>query len=112
VAAVTNPAYEAGRDKHEQYREHVAVSLRASPWSRVIKVSDFTDNAVGLAYTTGPKFSKLTRKYRPLVPLLRELILQPDTPLDSDVKDMIVRQLDNAEDRFAMICHDHNTGAA
>ena len=80
-------------------------SLRASPWSRVIKVSDFTDNAVGLAYTTGPKFSKLTRKYRPLVPLLRELILRQDTPLDSGVKQTIARQFDDAENRFAAICN-------
>jgi hypothetical protein len=44
------------------------------------------------------------------VPLLRGFILQPDTPLDFDVKDLIVRQLDNAEDRFAVICHDDSTG--
>lgn len=39
-----------------------------------------------------------------LVPPLRELILRPDTPLDSDVKDMIARQLSSAEDRLAAIC--------
>jgi hypothetical protein len=38
------------------------------------------------------------------VPPLRELILRPDTPLDSDVKDMIARQLSSAEDRLAAIC--------
>jgi (p)ppGpp synthase/HD superfamily hydrolase len=31
VAAVTNPAYKPGRDKHQQYREHVIASLQASP---------------------------------------------------------------------------------
>jgi (p)ppGpp synthase/HD superfamily hydrolase len=45
VAAVTNPVYEPGRDEHEQYREHVTSSLRANPWARVIKASDFTDYA-------------------------------------------------------------------
>jgi hypothetical protein len=45
VAAVTNPVYASGRDEHEQYREHVAASLLASPWARVIKASDFTDYA-------------------------------------------------------------------
>jgi hypothetical protein len=101
VAAVTNPVYEPGRDEHEQYRDHVAVSLQSSPWARVIKASDFTDNAVGLVHTAGPKLSRLARKYRPLVPVLREFILRPDTPLDHDVKDMIASQLDNAEDRLA-----------
>ena len=48
----------------------------------MIKVSDFTDNAVGLFHTTGPKLSKLAAKYRPLVPTLREFILRPDTPLE------------------------------
>jgi hypothetical protein len=104
VAAVTNPVYEPGRDQHEQYREHVTASLQASPWARVIKVSDCTDNAVGLFYTTGPKLPRLAAKYRPLVPPLRALVLGPDTPLDPGVKDMIARQLSNAEDRLAAIC--------
>ena len=109
VAAVTNPVYEPGRDEHEQYREHVIGSLHASPWARIIKVSDFTDNAVGLIHTTGPKLAKLA-KYRPLVPALCELILRPDTPLEPDVKNMIAGQLRNAEERFAAICCDHEPG--
>ena len=103
VAAVTNPVYQPGRDEHEQYREHVIASLHASPWARVIKVSDFTDNAVGLFYTTGPKLPELAGKYRPLAAPLRELVLRPDTPLGSDVKDMIATQLASAEDRLAAI---------
>ena len=103
VAAVTSPAWEPGRDAGEQYREHVAASLEASPWARVIKASDFTDNAVGLIHTTGPRLARLAGKYRPLAPVLRELILRPDTPLDPDVKDRIAAQFDDAEDRFAAI---------
>ena len=106
VAALTNPVYTPGQDKHEQYREHVMASLQASPWARVIKASDFTDNAVGLIHTTGPKLARLARKYRPLCPVLRELILRADTPLDSDIKQRIAGQLDNAAARFAAICHD------
>ena len=112
VAAVTNPAWQPGRDEQQQYREHVTASLQASPFARIIKVSDFTDNAVGLMHTTGPKLSRLASKYRPLVPVLRELILRPDTPLDPDVKNMIARQLDNAEDRFAAICRENAPGTS
>jgi (p)ppGpp synthase/HD superfamily hydrolase len=103
VAAVTNPVYDPGCDMHEHYREHVIASLDTSPWARVIKVSDFTDNAVGLFHTTGPKLSRLARKYRPLTPVLREFVLRPDTPLDHDVKLMIAGQLDNAANRFAAL---------
>jgi hypothetical protein len=63
VAPVTNPAWQPGRDEHEQYRGHVAASLEASPWARVIKAFDFTDNAVGLIHTTGPRLGKLAGKY-------------------------------------------------
>ena len=114
VAAVTNPEWEAGRDEHEQYREHVLASLHASPWARVIKASDLTDNAVGIIHTTGPKLSKLARKYGPLVPALRELIVRPDTPLEADVKDMIAAQLDAAQGRFDAIGHgrDGDSGAS
>ena len=103
VAAVTNPGWEPGRDKHEQYREHVLASLAATPWARVIKASDFTDNAVGIIHLTGPKLSTLARKYGPLVPPLRELILRPDTPLEADVKNLIAAQLNAAQVRFAAI---------
>jgi hypothetical protein len=103
VAAVTNPAYEPGRDRNEQYREHVAASLDASPWARVIKASDFTDNGAGLIHTTGPRVPQLARKYAPLVPVLRELISRPDTPLDQPARRRILDQLDRAAERFDAI---------
>jgi hypothetical protein len=103
VGAVTNPEYAPGRDPHEQYREHVAESLRGNPWARVIKASDFTDNGVGLIHTTGPRLRKLAGKYAPLVPVLRELIALPDTPLDARVREGILAQLDRAAERFAAV---------
>jgi HD domain len=103
VAAVTNPEYAPDRDTHEQYRQHVADSLRRDPWARVIKASDFTDNGAGLIHTTGPRVRTLAGKYAPLVPVLRELIALPDTPLDDAARQRILAQLDRAADRFAAI---------
>ena len=103
VAAVTNPEYAAGRDAHEQYRDHVADSLRRDPWARVIKASDFTDNGVGLIHTTGPRLRRLAAKYAPLVPVLQEMIALPDTPLGDPARQRILAQLGQAADRFAAI---------
>jgi (p)ppGpp synthase/HD superfamily hydrolase len=103
VGAVTNPPYAPGRDQDEQYREHVADSLSDNPWARIIKVSDFTDNGVGLIHTTGPRLRRLAAKYAPLVPVLTELISRPDTPLDAAVKEHILAQLARAADRFAAV---------
>ena len=108
VAAVTNPAYDPDRDRDEQYREHVAASLEREPWARVIKVSDFTDNGVGVIHTVGPKVARAATKYRPLVPVFRDLVARPDTPLSAPVKQHILAQLDLAEERFSAIL-DHPT---
>jgi hypothetical protein len=90
-------------DRHEQYRAHVAHSLDAHPWARVIKASDFTDNGVGLIYTLSHRQTPLARKYRPVVDILRGLIARPDTPLTAEVKEHILEQLDRAEERFDAI---------
>jgi hypothetical protein len=112
VGAVTNPPWVPDRDEHEQYREHVADSLEDSPWARVIKASDFTDNGVGLIHTTGPRLRRLAGKYAPLVPVLRDLIARPDTPLDEEVKEHILAQLDRAAGRFAALRGDTGRGGA
>jgi (p)ppGpp synthase/HD superfamily hydrolase len=106
VRSVTNPEYDPDRDRHEQYRAHVAESLERDPWARIIKVSDFTDNGVGVVHTTPDKAFSAATKYRPLVPKLRELVGRPDTPLSMAAKDHILDQLDLAEERFAAILDD------
>lgn len=106
VRSVTNPEYDPGRDRHEQYREHVADNLERDPWARVIKISDFTDNGVGVIHTTIEKAYSSATKYRPLVPKLRELVGRPDTPLSTAAKEHILDQLDLAEERFAAILDD------
>ena len=106
VRSVTNPEYDPERDRHEQYRTHVAEKLENDPWARVIKISDFTDNGVGVIHTTLDKAYRSATKYRPLVPTLRELIGRPDTPLSTQAKEHILDQLDLAEERFAAILDD------
>ena len=103
VDAVTNPEWVPGVDRDQQYRAHVADSLAASPWARVIKASDFTDNGVGLIHTNGPKTVRLARKYAPLVPVLASLIARLDTPLPPPVKARILGQFVAAQERFAVI---------
>jgi (p)ppGpp synthase/HD superfamily hydrolase len=106
IDAVTNPEYDPARDKHEQYREHVAESLERDPWARVIKLSDFTDNGVGIIHTTGPKVRKMATKYAPLVDQLRDFARRADTPLDDEAKAHIAKQLGLAETRFRAILGD------
>jgi (p)ppGpp synthase/HD superfamily hydrolase len=103
VRAVTNPEFDPGLDRNEQYRSHVTASLHRDPWARVIKVSDFTDNGVGVIHATGDKARRSATKYRPLVPTFREVIGRPDTPLSTAAKSHILDQLDLAEERFAAI---------
>ena len=103
VDAVTNPPRDPSRDRHEQYRAHVVASLEADPWARVLKLSDITDNGVGLHYTTGPKAARLVAKYAPLVPALATFAALPDTPLSAAAKTRIVSQLLNAQARFAAL---------
>ena len=103
VAAVTNPVYVTGSDKDSQYREHVVDSLAACPWARVIKLSDFTDNGVGVIHTAGEKAVRLAHKYAPLVPALADLTVRSDTPLADDVKTRILVQLGSATNRFDAI---------
>lgn len=103
VNAVTNPIYAPEIDRNTQYREHVVASLEGHPRARVLKASDFTDNGVGVIYTTAPKAAKSARKYAPLVPVLADLIARQDTPLSYRAKARILRQLDSARERFAAI---------
>ncbi|WP_280262273.1 HD domain-containing protein [Nocardia wallacei] len=103
VAAVTNPPPDPSMDRHAQYREYVSTSLDRDPWARVVKISDFTDNGVGILYATGPVMHKLATKYRPLTDVYRDLVTRTDTPLADHVKDHILDQLDRADERFDAI---------
>jgi hypothetical protein len=109
VAAVTNPPRPPGAsdgERRRQYLEHVTVSLEASPWARVVKLSDHVDNGVGLMWTSGPAVTKLARKYVPLAPVLAGFAARPDTPLPGPARERVLRQLGQAGQRFAAILAD------
>ena len=67
------------------------------------EVAYFTDNGVGLIHTDPSRHVRLATKYAPLVPVFRDLISRPDTPLADAVKRHILSQLDSAEERFEAI---------
>ncbi|SRR5579875_406781 len=103
VGALTVPPSPAGAGGHRHYARHVAAALEGSPWARVIKASDFADNGAGLIHATGPRPRRLAAKYAPLVPVLRDMITRPDTPLAEHVKDRILAQLARAAARFTAL---------
>jgi (p)ppGpp synthase/HD superfamily hydrolase len=103
VTALTNPEPVVGIDRTTQYLHHLADAVGAEPWARVIKLSDFTDNGVGIIHTVGARTAHIARKYAPAVAVLRELLERADTPLASAVKDHIGSQLDLAQHRIAAI---------
>jgi hypothetical protein len=103
VAAVTTPVRPQGADRIQHYVTHLATALEDEPWARVIKLSDITDNGVGIIHTVGPLVERSARKYNAAVPVMRELLDRPDTPLTADVKDHIRRQLDLGQTRFIAV---------
>ncbi|MFI5845979.1 HD domain-containing protein [Catenuloplanes sp. NPDC051500] len=103
VESVTTPPRPDGVDRIAHYVDHLSTTVAASPWGRVIKLSDFTDNGVGIIHTPGPKASRVAVKYAPAVPVLRDLLSRIDTPLTSPVKAHIHTQLDLATTRIAAV---------
>ncbi|WP_305785613.1 HD domain-containing protein [Symbioplanes lichenis] len=103
VAAVTNPITTPGTDRTQSYLRHLSTAVAAEPWARVIKLSDFTDNAAGLIHTPGPKAQRAAVKYGPAVAVMRDLLHRPDTPLAPAVKAYIDTKLDVAQGRIAAI---------
>jgi hypothetical protein len=103
VGSVTTPPRPDGVDRITHYLDHLATTVGASPWGRVIKLSDFTDNGVGIIHTPGPKAARIAVKYAPAVPVLRDLLSRTDTPLTPPVKAHIHAQLDLAAIRIAAV---------
>lgn len=63
VEKVTNPEVPAGQNKLDVYTEHTRNLIFNYPKPRVLKLSDFIDNAGGNHATIGTKQRKLDEKY-------------------------------------------------
>jgi (p)ppGpp synthase/HD superfamily hydrolase len=104
VEGVTNPVFDPTRDKNAQYLAHLEELVDAEdPWPIVVKLSDFTDNATGLIYTTGAKVAKLAKKYEPIVPVLRLGLQRADLPLQPQVVLHIHDQLNLTQERLQLL---------
>jgi hypothetical protein len=79
VDAVSNPILPEGiskADKVKQYQEHVEKIALRSESSRIVKFSDFVDNAGSLHHHyeyDDPKAKYFIDRYMPLIPLYREV---------------------------------------
>lgn len=101
VGSVTNPEYEKGRNKQKQYQEHVATILcEDDPRVRILKVSDFTDNALGIIYMSTKGATHRAKRYSVLVPVFEKAILDPSTPLSGQARAHIVKQLEETQRRL------------
>lgn len=103
VDAVSNPILPEGiskADKVKQYQEHVEKVALRSESSRIVKFSDYTDNAGSLhhhyAYDD-PKVKYFLDRYEPLVPLYREAF---QLPANTYLPDKALRRLEDIETQF------------
>ena len=104
VRSVTNPEYKAGRGKLEQYQTHIREILNNhDPRARILKVSDFTDNAMGLVYIPEKDAKYRAERYSSLVPIFEEAIQRPDTPLSAEAKAHILEQMVETQKRLATL---------
>lgn len=79
IETVTNPPVLEGEDKLEVYTQHTRDLVLSSPKGRILKVSDFIDNASGNHATLGEKQQKLDEKYLRQFRIHKMGLFLPDT---------------------------------
>ena len=93
VQTVTNPIVGQGEDKLESYTRHTYDLVQNSPKGRVLKLSDFTDNAVNNHTTIGSLQAKLDHKYRMQYQIHANGLLLPDSLIVGAERDQALRAL-------------------
>lgn len=86
-------------NKQQEYLEYTERIVYGSPAARVVKLSDFVDNAVGNHYTLGSKRQKLDKKYLPLYRIHKLGLLMPDSLVVGQARDEALKQLTKAQYR-------------
>ena len=97
VGAVTNPPSNymlLKTDRNKIYRQHVEELLENNPFTGIIKISDFIDNAAGLSYNDKEpeKVEILAVKYVDLVPVFIEFVTK-SSYFSPDVKKALTAKL-------------------
>jgi len=89
--------------KNEQYFNYVSDIVENEPEVRVVKLSDFKDNAAGNHYTLGAdKIQKLDAKYYPLYPVHIAGITKSDSLIPEYLRESMVENLLRAQVRAQM----------
>lgn len=79
--------------KNRMYAEHVAEAVK-DPEVALIKLADFSDNALTLEKVTDPgRRAKLTEKYMPVVAMFIDRIQNEDIQMDAEQKKALVERL-------------------
>lgn len=99
VAAVSNPILKEGEDKLVVYGDHTENLVLNHPKARIVKLSDFIDNAVGNHHTIGDKQADLDEKYLDQYRIHRIGLLLPDSLIAGPVRDKVLEQLTAAHFR-------------
>jgi len=86
-------------EKNEEYVDYVNSIVKYDAKARVIKLSDFIDNAVGNHYTNGAKRAKLDKKYLPLYRIHMMGLYMPDSLIPENKRNELVKQLTKAQFR-------------
>jgi hypothetical protein len=105
VGAVTNPEWDPDRDKLEQYHEHVRELLSGDNHkAKIIKVSDFTDNSLGLKYLITDDMdlpetvTYRANRYLPIVDDFDAAFNDDRVPISEDVREHILKQIESTRE--------------
>ena len=96
---VTNPIVAPGEDKLESYTRHTQQLIQTSQKGRVLKLSDFVDNAVGNHATIGNLQQKLDNKYIAQYDIHKNGLYLGDSLITGERRERALAQLNKGHQR-------------